>query len=362
MKHNIERYFQQIWYEGRKPPRLLKPLEKLYQRVVNRKRYRFLRDAGASYSPKAPVVIVGNITVGGTGKTPLTLFLIERFKEKGLRVGVISRGYGGAAKQYPIAVDKACNAEHVGDEPLMVHLRSGAPVVVDPNRVAAAKYLEQHYDVDIIISDDGLQHYSLNRSVEIVVMDATRGIGNGRCLPSGPLREPVTRLASVDFLIVNSGDINDLSSGVRTEFSDVDASFSMQIEAEGLEPVFRPKGNKPLPCPSRNTEVYGVAGIGNPARFFSTLSAFGYLVAERPFPDHHQYKQGDFELMSNKPIIMTEKDAVKVHSLESTSSLINSWYLKVSANISPFLIDGILQKLYPEKYSSGKYRPGTHRS
>ncbi|MBV1922187.1 MAG: tetraacyldisaccharide 4'-kinase [Pseudomonadales bacterium] len=353
MMHKIEQYFQQVWYEGRKPLCLLGPLEKLYCRVVNKKRFRFLQNTNASYSPKSPVIIVGNITVGGTGKTPLTLFLIEGFKEKGLKVGVISRGYGSGAKQYPIAVDKNSTAHEVGDEPLMVHLRSGVPVVVDPDRVAAAKYLEQNFNVDIVISDDGLQHYALNRSVEIVVMDATRGIGNGRCLPSGPLREPVTRLGSVDYLIVNGGNIGVLPSGVRAAFGDVDASYSMQIEAEGLEPVFRPENRQPPPEPPRSAEVYGVAGIGNPARFFSTLSAFGYRVAEVPFADHYQYQQSDFESMSCKPIVMTEKDAVKVHSLEQLPNLANSWYLKVSANISPLLIDGILHKLYPGKYSSG---------
>ena len=349
MMHKIEQYFQQVWYEGRKPLVLLSPLEKLYRRVVNKKRLRFLHDTHASYTPKAPVIIVGNITVGGTGKTPLTLFLIDEFKKKGLSVGVISRGYGGDAKQYPISVDKNSTAHEVGDEPLMIHLRSGVPVVVDPNRVAAAKHLEQNDNVDIIISDDGLQHYALNRSVEIVVMDATRGIGNGRCLPCGPLREPVTRLASVDFLIVNSGDIGGLSSDVRSAFGDVDASYGMQISAQGLEPVFQPENNIPPSKPSKSTEVYGVAGIGNPARFFSTLSEFGYQVVEMPFPDHYEYKQTDFASMSSKPIVMTEKDAVKVHLLEQVPNLVNSWYLKVSANISPLLIDGILRKLFSEK-------------
>ncbi len=354
MMHKIEQYFQQVWYEGRKPPVLLGPFEKLYRRVVNKKRLRFLQDVNASYSPKAFVIIVGNITVGGTGKTPLTLFLIDEFKKRGLGVGVISRGYGGDAKQYPLAVDSSSTAHEVGDEPLMIHLRSGAPVVVDPDRVAAAKHLEQNFDVDIIISDDGLQHYALNRSVEIVVMDATRGIGNGRCLPCGPLREPVVRLASVDYLIVNSGSIEGLSSDVRSAFGDADASYGMQITAQGLEPVFRPGNDMPASKPFKNTEVYGVAGIGNPARFFSTLGGFGYRVAEVPFPDHYQYKQSDFETMSSKPIVMTEKDAVKVHSLEQMPNLANSWYLKVSANISPLLIDGILHKLYPGKYDSDK--------
>ena len=362
MMRKIEQYFQQVWYEGRKPPGLLSLLEKLYRRVVNKKRLRFLQDVNASYSPKAIVIIVGNITVGGTGKTPLTLFLIDEFKKKGLSVGVVSRGYGGGAKQYPIAVDNNSSALDVGDEPLMIHLRSGVPVVVDPNRVAAAKHLEQNFDVDIIISDDGLQHYALNRSLEIVVMDATRGIGNGRCLPCGPLREPVARLASVDYLIVNSGSIGGLSPDVRSAFGDANASYGMQISAQGLEPVFRPENNAPLSKPTKKTEVYGVAGIGNPARFFSTLEEFGHRVAEVPFPDHYQYKQSDFETMSSKPIVMTEKDAVKVRSLEQMPNLVNSWYLKVSANISPLLIDDILQKLYPEKYGPGKYSSGTSNS
>ncbi|PCJ29989.1 MAG: tetraacyldisaccharide 4'-kinase [Moraxellaceae bacterium] len=348
MTSKLERYFQQVWYEGRAPAMLLKPLEKVYSKVVTHKRKKFLAESASGYTPTVPVIVVGNITVGGTGKTPLTLFLIEAFVAKGLQVGVISRGYGADAAHYPLIVDKNASADDVGDEPLMMHLRSGAPVVVDPDRVAAAKHLEQHYPVDIIISDDGLQHYALNRSVEIVVMDATRGIGNGRCLPTGPLREPVSRLADIDYLVVNGGDVTSLAADVSQALNDDGKCYRMDIQAEGV---------LALPGAAASTgvaescgleldelEVYGVAGIGNPGRFFTTLSQYGCKVIEKPFPDHYQYDKTDFVNMADKPIIMTEKDAVKVAPLQIT----NSWYLKVKANINPQLIDDILLKLFPE--------------
>lgn len=347
MIHRLERYFQQVWYGGKKPPFVLTPLEKLYHRVVTKKREKFLLGSIVPYTPKAPVIVVGNITVGGTGKTPLTLFLVEAFKKRGISVGIISRGYGGSAKNYPVDVSKDALSAEVGDEPLMMHLRSGVPVVVDPDRVSAAKHLESHHSVDIIISDDGLQHYALNRSIEIVVMDATRGVGNGRCLPNGPLREPVARLSSVDFLVVNGGDISTLKPEVKRVLGAEGQCYSMMIEAEGIVSLENAEGDVTGKASGKRggitpgEEVYGVAGIGNPDRFFTTLREAGYRVVEKPFADHYQYQLADFNAMIDKPIVMTEKDAVKVASL----NIPNSWYLKVSASINSTLIDDILREI-----------------
>ncbi|OUS29329.1 tetraacyldisaccharide 4'-kinase [Gammaproteobacteria bacterium 45_16_T64] len=338
----LESYFQTVWYGGRRPFVLLRPLEALYRRVVSKKRQTFLSNQSSIYKPRAPVLVVGNITVGGTGKTPLTIHLIEALLERGLRVGVISRGYGGKASKYPVLIDERSAASEVGDEPLMISQRTGVPVVVDPDRVSAAKFLESANDLDIIISDDGLQHYKLWRSLEIVVMDVTRGIGNGRCLPCGPLREPLCRLESVDFLVINGANTSTLPSNIESQFRvhgaplELPTLYPMNIRADDVV-ALSGREQEVLEC----QEVYGVAGIGNPSRFYTTLSEVGYQVIERPFPDHHHFQQSDFSLMQDKPVVMTEKDAVKVVSL----GLVNGWYLRVSAQLESTLIDDIISKI-----------------
>jgi len=334
----LSNYFQKLWYEKQKPPSLLMPLEKLYRYVSNRRHQRFISNPQRVYSPKAPVIVVGNITVGGTGKTPLTLFLIEKLAAKGLKIGVVSRGYGGKATNYPIDVSVSSLAVHCGDEPLMIHLRTGVPVIVDPNRVAAARYLESNYSVDIIISDDGLQHHPLGRTIEIVVMDAKRGVGNGRCLPAGPLREPVSRLSSVDFLIVNGSLQSNALASVVSDQAISAHKYGMQLDVSNMVPL---DSSVETVKAGLGEAVHGVAGIGNPQRFFDTLEALGYQVHMHPFPDHYDFKIEDFNSMTDLPVVMTEKDAVKVRTL----AVPGAFYLEVSANIDEQFIDDILCKL-----------------
>ena len=191
------------WYEGHPALMLLRPLECLYRRVVQGKRARFVAGEGEIYQAPVPVVVVGNITVGGTGKTPMILWLIEHCRRSGLRVGVVSRGYGAKPPQLPWRVEADQSAAVAGDEPLLIVQRCGVPLMIDPDRSRAVKALLASEPLDLILSDDGLQHYRLARDLELVLIDAARGLGNRRCLPAGPLREPVERLHSVDALLYN---------------------------------------------------------------------------------------------------------------------------------------------------------------
>lgn len=204
------------WYEGHPALVLLRPLESLYRRVVQRKRARFVAGEGEIYQSPVPVVVVGNITVGGTGKTPLILWLIEHCRRSGLRVGVVSRGYGAQPPQLPWRVEASHSAEVAGDEPLLIVQRSGVALMIDPDRSRAVKALLASEPLDLILSDDGLQHYRLARDLELVLIDAARGLGNRRCLPAGPLREPVERLQSVDALLYN-GAGSDREDGLRSD-------------------------------------------------------------------------------------------------------------------------------------------------
>src|SRR5690606_1852116 len=191
------------WYQGHPALLLLRPLEWLYRQVAQRKRQRFLRQRSPSYRPPVPLIAVGNITVGGTGKTPMTLWLIEHCRAQGLRVGVISRGYGAQPPALPWRVRADQPATEAGDEPLLIVKRSGVPLMIDPDRSRAAQALLAEEPLDLLLSDDGLQHYRLARDLELVLIDHARGLGNGRCLPAGPLREPVERLHSVDAVLRN---------------------------------------------------------------------------------------------------------------------------------------------------------------
>ncbi|RMN81448.1 Tetraacyldisaccharide 4'-kinase, partial [Pseudomonas cannabina pv. alisalensis] len=200
------------WYKGHPALTLLRPLESLYRRVVDGKRARFLAGEGDIYRAPVPVIVVGNITIGGTGKTPLILWMIEHCRQRGLRVGVVSRGYGARPPSLPWRVLPGQNASEAGDEPLLIVQRSGVPLMIDPDRSRAVQALLAAEPLDLILSDDGLQHYRLARDLELVLIDAARGLGNRRCLPAGPLREPVERLGSVDALLYN-GATSDRDDG-----------------------------------------------------------------------------------------------------------------------------------------------------
>ncbi|WP_459206231.1 tetraacyldisaccharide 4'-kinase [Pseudomonas sp. MLB6B] len=319
------------WYAGHPALVLLRPLEALYRHVVRRKRAQFLSGATASYRAPVPVVVVGNVTVGGTGKTPMILWLIERCRQRGLRVGVVSRGYGAKPPTLPWRVDAQQTAEEAGDEPLLIVQRTGVPLMIDPDRGRAVKALLAAEPLDLILSDDGLQHYRLARDLELVLIDAARGLGNRRCLPAGPLREPVERLQTVDALLYN-GAASDPAPG-----------FAFKLLPSALVNLCTGE-RRPLHHFPAGQALHAVAGIGNPQRFFDTLQALDWLPLAHPFADHAQFSPQALNFSPSLPLVMTEKDAVKCRAFAQP----DWWYLAVDAQPSPAFsawFDAQLQRL-----------------
>lgn len=314
---------ERAWYGDRPWLGVLTPVEWLFRRLADRRRQRYQRGVEPVWRAPVPVIVVGNITLGGTGKTPLIVTLIERLCQAGYRPGVVSRGYGGRAPGYPWVVTADSLADQVGDEPLMLVRRTGCPLVVSPRRSEACQTLLERFDCDLILSDDGLQHYALGRDLEIAVVDGARGLGNGRCLPVGPLREPPSRLREVDFVVVNGGTWH------------CPGSHSMALEPGALHTL----GG--TPAESFAGPVNAVAGIGNPSRFFDTLAGLGYEVIPRPFPDHHRFSARDLCFNNGFPVIMTEKDAVKCRAFASR----NRYYLAVNAALPDAFFDALIGRL-----------------
>jgi tetraacyldisaccharide 4'-kinase len=324
------------WYEGHPALVLLRPLESLYRRVVQRKRARFLAGEGAIYRSPVPVVVVGNITVGGTGKTPLILWMIEHCRCSGLRVGVVSRGYGAKPPQLPWRVEANQSADVAGDEPLLIVQRCGVPLMIDPDRSRAVKALLASEPLDLILSDDGLQHYRLARDLELVLIDAARGLGNRRCLPAGPLREPVERLHSVDALLYN-GAAEDREDGFA--FGLAPAALINLHSGERQPVTYFPPGQ----------QVHAVAGIGNPQRFFTTLETLHWQPIPHAFADHAPYSAQVLDFTPHWPLVMTEKDAVKCRAFARP----DWWYLAVDALPSPAFVawfDTQLMRLLPNRF------------
>lgn len=296
MTDNRETRWLDAWYGKARWTLWLLPLALLY-RLVSCLRAFWLKRFAQKKIP-LPVIVVGNITVGGTGKTPLLIALVTHLQARGLKPGVVSRGYGGRSTHYPLLLNEQTRAEESGDEPLTIFQRTGCPVCVGSDRVASAHTLMAS-GCDILLSDDGLQHYRLGRDIEIVVVDGIRGFGNGFSLPSGPLREPVSRLASVDLIVLNSALQMPLIPY---------AVHSMSMQPVALQPLLAGKAKEFFPGGER---VHAVAGIGNPERFFTTLRQLQWKPVTHVFPDHHHYGVGDFQFAEKLPIVMTEKDAVK---------------------------------------------------
>jgi tetraacyldisaccharide 4'-kinase len=323
------------WYRGHPALALLRPLECLYRWVVRRKRERFLAGEGSIYRAPVPVLVVGNITVGGTGKTPLILWLIEHCRAQGLRVGVVSRGYGARPPQLPWRVRAQQSAEQAGDEPLLIVQRTGVPLMIDPDRSRAVAALLDAEPLDLILTDDGMQHYRLARDLELLLIDAARGLGNGRCLPAGPLREPAERLQSVDAVLYNGAAV------------DRDSGFGFTLQPAALVNV-RSGERRGLELFAAGQAVHAVAGIGNPQRFFNTLEALHWRPVVHAFADHAQYSAQALNFTPDLPLIMTEKDAVKCRTFAAD----DWWYLAVDALPSPAFVawfDSQLSRLIPDR-------------
>ncbi len=321
------------WYAGHPALGLLRPLEWLYRTVVQRKRARFLAGEGEIYRAPVPVVVVGNITVGGTGKTPMILWLIEHCRSQGLRVGVVSRGYGAQPPQLPWRVQADQAASVAGDEPLLIVQRSGVPLMIDPDRSRAVAALLAEQPLDLILSDDGLQHYRLARDLELVLIDAARGLGNRHCLPAGPLREPVERLQSVDALLYNGAS------------SDPQGGYGFTLRPHTLVNLHSGE-QRPLSHFPPGQALHAVAGIGNPQRFFNTLEGLHWRPVAHAFADHAPYSAELLNFSPVLPLVMTEKDAVKCRAFAAD----HWWYLAVDAEPSAAFVawfDQQLQRLVP---------------
>lgn len=304
----------------------LLPLSWLYYSFISLRRVCYQLGLIKTYQASVPVVIVGNITVGGVGKTPLVIALAEFLKQHGFKPGIVSRGYGGKAAAYPVTVNATSKPQEVGDEPLLIYRRTFCPVVVDPKRINAVQTLLQQSSCDVIISDDGLQHYALGRKLEIAVVEGERRYGNQYCLPAGPLREPISRLKSVDFIVCNGKARLD--------------EYEMNFEVIGLRNVANANQVKALQD-FKGQKVHAIAGIGNPQRFFSVLKNAGLELIEHSFPDHHAYAIEELQFNDDLPVIMTEKDAVKCLGLQQTKY----WYVWGNAKLTTKFWEKLLGKL-----------------
>ena len=321
-----EKLILKAWHSTRLLTLPLWPLSWIMKILVKLRRQRFLKNRATLWHSATPIVVVGNVTVGGTGKTPLLITLTKAFEARGLRVGIISRGYGGKAPFYPFSVTSASDPAQAGDEPVLLARSTGCPVVVDPRRVQAAQALVERQVCDVILSDDGLQHYALERDIEIAVIDAQRGLGNGLCLPAGPMREPPERLNEVDFVVINGAE-NPIESFYKKRVYPMQILPQSWVNMETLASVEYKPAEK----------VHAVAGIGNPQRFYDTLQSLGIEVVEHSFPDHHYFSPKDFIFKEDLPVVMTEKDAVKCQF-----EVKNAWYLKVAASIDDDFVDALV--------------------
>lgn len=321
-----------VWYGGRPPGALLGALEYVYRAASERRRERDRRRAAKDLADR-PIIVVGNITAGGAGKTPLVVRLCELLSGAGLEPAVISRGYGRATRD-PVCVRSDTPAAAAGDEPLLIARRSGVPVHVDRDREAAARAAFAA-GAKVLVADDGLQRLRLPRALEICVVDGVRGFGNGRLLPAGPLREPVDRLEQVDWVVVNQaadGLLEEAGEGPPARLSlPSDRTVSMTLKPEAFVPVAGGDPVSPTRMADRLREraVCAVAGIGHPQRYFDTLSALGIAPGlTRAFDDHHAFSRSDFDGFEGA-VLMTEKDAVKCERL----GLEDAWYLRVGARL-----------------------------
>ena len=304
-----------FWYEPSPLGALLAPLGWAVALFTVLRRGAYRVGMRRSRQVGCPIVVVGNLSAGGTGKTPLVIAIAKLLARRGLRVGVVCRGYRGSASRWPRQVRSDSDPNRVGDEAVLLARRTGGPVAAGPNRIAAARILFRRAKCDVILSDDGLQHLRLARDVEIVVVDGVRRHGNGRCMPAGPLREPLGRLASVDLVVVNGA----ARSG----------ELEMQLVAGDAVSLVDAGQTRPLDS-FRGAPVHAVCAIGHAERFFRTLEAHGVTIVRHPFPDHHPFREAEIRFPDGAPVLMTEKDAVKCERFADA----RHWYVPVEAVLS----------------------------
>jgi len=322
----MDTFLQRVWYERHAPwfSLLLLPLSWLFGFVAAVRRVAFRRGWSQSFRVSRPVLVVGNITVGGTGKTPMTIWLAERLRARGVQVGIVLRGYGGASRQWPRDVTNETSADEVGDEAVLLARRTGALVVAGPDRVAAAERAIER-GAQVILCDDGLQHYRLARDLEIAVIDERRGLGNRRLLPAGPLREPPSRLDSVHLKVLTR----------RAEPASPSSTLPDAVVTTPVlgEAVSLGSGERRSLQSFVGSRVHAIAGIGNPQAFFDALTALGLTVDAHPLPDHARLTEADIAFADDAPVLMTEKDAVKCPPGAAASRLANCWAVRLDVAI-----------------------------
>ena len=322
-------FIEEAWYENKNWIKILLPISWLYRLL-----FKFFRsrDLASAWKPDFKTIVIGNLTVGGTGKTPLVIWLANELKKEGLFPGIVSRGYKSTANK-PKLINQSSNPSDVGDEPLIIFNNTNCPVVVGPNRVEAAKYLIQNRECNVLISDDGLQHFKLGRDIEIAMIDGMRKFGNNLLLPAGPLREPIKKLDQVDFVINTntfySKDAESKENNFLMTYKPI--SWVNLVTQNSVE----------INNWSKDRIVYGIAGIGNPNSFFSLLRSLDFQVIEKVFPDHHEFIDTDFYEMNDLPIVMTEKDAIKCKFLKNP----NCWYLKIEPAINEDFKTDLFKKI-----------------
>jgi len=324
---DFQAWLELLWYTPERiPPLWLRLLSGIYAMLAGVRRALYRRGIFKVESLPVPVIVVGNISVGGTGKTPLTIALVEALRARGWNPGVISRGYG-VSGEGPTLLDDDVLPGTVGDEPCLIRQRTGVPIAVGRDRVAVARLLLAVAKPDVLIADDGMQHYALLRNVEICVIDGERRFGNGRLLPAGPLRESVSRLASVEFCVCNGG---------TPQVGEV----PMHLLGDHAVSLADAARSQPLQAFS-GQRVHAVAAIGNPQRFFAALRSQGIEPVEHSFADHHRYAASDLAFADDLPILMTEKDAVKCRFFVQP----NLWYVPVRAELPATFFDDVVTKL-----------------
>jgi tetraacyldisaccharide 4'-kinase len=315
------------WYRITPLHLILLPLSLLFRALVALRRALYRSGILPSHELAVPVIVIGNISAGGTGKTPLTLALAQQLIERGRHPLIVSRGYGGAAQQ-PQQVEADSDTRQVGDEPLLMAQRKLCPVWVGQDRAAAARAaLQAHPQCDVVLCDDGLQHYRLRRDAEVAVVDGVRGFGNGLMLPAGPLREPLARLRTVDAVVINGGET-------------APGQYAMRLSGEIFHNLLDP-GKTVAADYFHTLNNHAVAGIGHPPRYFRHLQTLGIACTPHAFPDHHPYSANDLAFAGCDAILLTEKDAVKCAAFADA----RYWVLRVDAQIDPTLIDHLLRKI-----------------
>lgn len=324
MKQKISRYLLDSWYKDQRSGAWLIPLGFLFLNAVRLRQLLYRLGVLKSQRLPVPVIVVGNISVGGTGKTPLTLYLARLLQENGYKPAIISRGYGGQRGLQRVTADSTVSA--VGDEALLMARHKRCPIAVAPQRVQAGHLLLAETDCNILLTDDGLQHYALQRDIEIAVIDGERRFGNGYCLPAGPLREPISRLQQVDFIIVNGGDTKS-------------NEFAMRLHGDSAVNLVTGE-QKPL-LEFSSAACHAIAAIGHPARFFQHLAQAGLHCISHSFPDHYVFSASDLQFKDDLPILMTEKDAVKCTTFADK----RHWFVPVTAHLAAEFAPLFLTKL-----------------